>query len=153
MEQLTAAADDFDVKEQVLQKIKEQKLFEEMYKEADNEKKQIVVRKVSPKPNFDRVYTLYKGREGQERDGDVYIAITNFEGVKYIEEEAGRDAIVEKVKVQNDEGLYIAGKLMDGTEEKVVKVYQEDKNRLIEVVAMNPALTKKELLAIAENLK
>ncbi|WP_429842401.1 hypothetical protein [Brevibacillus sp. FIR094] len=64
-----------------------------------------------------------------------------------------QEAIVVKVKVQNDEGLYIAGKLMDGTEEKVVKVYQEDKNRLIEVVAMNPILTKKELLAIAENLK
>ncbi|MGG4447400.1 hypothetical protein HPY28_21895 [Brevibacillus sp. HB1.2] len=128
-------------------------LFEEMYKEAENEKKQIVVRKVSPKSNFDRVYTLYKGSEGKERDGDVYIAITNFEGVKYIEEEAGQDAIVEKVKVQNYEGLYIAGKLMDGTEEKVVKVYQEDKNRLIEVVAMNPVLTKKDLLMIAQNLK
>ncbi|MGG4451992.1 hypothetical protein [Brevibacillus porteri] len=73
--------------------------------------------------------------------------------MKYIEEEAGPDAIVEKVKVQNYEGLYIAGKLMDGTEEKVLKVYQEDKNRLIEVVAMNPVLTKKDLLMIARNLK
>ncbi|MFF0828928.1 hypothetical protein ACFYU8_18835 [Brevibacillus sp. NPDC003359] len=42
---------------------------------------------------------------------------------------------------------------MDGTEEKVVKGYQEDKMRLIEVIAMNPALTKEELLAIAEKLQ
>ncbi|GEC91743.1 MULTISPECIES: hypothetical protein [Brevibacillus] len=128
-------------------------LFEEMYKEAEKEKKQIVVRKVSPKPNFDRVYTLYKGSEGAETEGDVYIAITNFEGMKWIEEDAGQDGIVEKVKVQKYEGMYVAKKLLDGKEEKKVQVYQEDKNRLIEVVAMNPALTKKDLLMITENLK
>ncbi|MFI8715575.1 hypothetical protein [Brevibacillus brevis] len=128
-------------------------LFEEMYKEAENEKKQIVVRKVSPKPNFDRVYTLYKGSEGAEPDGDVYIAITNFEGMKWMEEEVGEDGIVEKVKVQKYEGMYVAEKLLDGKEQKKVQVYQEDKNRLIEVVALNPALTKKDLLMIAENLK
>ncbi|TKI59104.1 hypothetical protein E8L90_28965 [Brevibacillus antibioticus] len=128
-------------------------LFEEMHKEAENEKKQIVVRKVSPKPNFDRVYTLYKGSEGAETEGDVYIAITNLEGMKWIEEEAGEDGIVEKVKVQKYEGMYVARKLLDGKEEKKVQVYQEDKNRLIEVVALNPALTKKDLLMIAEKLK
>ncbi|AWX58009.1 MULTISPECIES: hypothetical protein [Brevibacillus] len=128
-------------------------LFAEMHKEAEKDKKQIVMRKVSPKPVINRVFTLYKGSAGAEKDGDVYIAITNFEGVKWIEEEAGEDAIVEKVKVQKYEGMYIARKLMDGTEEKVIKVYQEDKNRLIEVGAMNPALTKKDLLMIAENLK
>ncbi|MGK5506691.1 hypothetical protein [Brevibacillus formosus] len=128
-------------------------LFEEMYTEAEKDKKQIVMRKVSPKPTINRVFTLYKGSEGAEKDGDVYIAVTNFEGLKWIEEEAGQDAIVEKVKVQKYEGMYVAQKLLDGKEQKKVQVYQEDKNRLIEVVAMNPVLTKKELLAIAENLK
>ncbi|MFA4135276.1 MULTISPECIES: hypothetical protein [unclassified Brevibacillus] len=128
-------------------------LFEEMYKEAENEKKQIVVRKVSPKPNFDRILTVYKGSEGAEPDGDVYIAVTNFEGMKWIQEEVGEDGIVEKVKVQKYEGMYVVQKLLDGKEEKKVQVYQEDKNRLIEVAALNSALTKKDLLTIAENLK
>ncbi len=128
-------------------------LFEEMYMEAEKDKKQIVIRKVSPKPTISGVSALYKGIEGAEKDGDVYIAITNFEGLKWIEEEAGQDAIVEKVKVQKYEGMYVAKKLLDGKEEKKVQVYQEDKNRLIEVGAKNPALTKEELLAIAENLK
>ncbi|MFS0553473.1 hypothetical protein [Brevibacillus sp. 179-C9.3 HS] len=128
-------------------------LFAEMHKEAEKEKKQIVMRKVSPKPTINRILTVYKGSEGAEMEGDVSIAITNFEGVKWIEEEAGEDAIVEKVKVQKYEGLYVAKKLLDGKEQKEVQVYQEDKNRLIEVIANNPVLTKKELLAIAENLK
>lgn len=123
-------------------------LFAEMYEEAEKEKKVVVVRKVSPEPKIERVVTTYKGNAGE-----AMITVTNFEDLKYISEETGPDGIVEKVKVQNKEAIYMESKLMDGTDQKIVKLYQDDKKRLFEVIAMNSTMTKEDLLAIAEELR
>lgn len=123
-------------------------LFAEMYEEAEKEKKVVVVRKVSPEPKIERVVTTYKGSAGE-----AMITVTNFEDLKYISEETGPDGIVEKVKVQNKEAIYMESKLVDGTDQKVVKFYQDDKKRLFEVIAMNSTMTKEDLLAIAEELR
>ncbi|QAV12651.1 hypothetical protein EB820_00420 [Brevibacillus agri] len=122
-------------------------LFEDMYKEAEQGKKDFVVRKVSPEPRIDSVATEYNGTKGK-----VTVVITNFDRMQYITEEAGPDETVEKVSVQKKEALYVANKLPDGTDMRTVKFYNDNSKLLFEVSTKTAAITKEELLAIAEKL-
>jgi hypothetical protein len=128
-------------------------LFAEMHKEAERDKKEVVVRKVSPMQKIRKVYLAYTGSTGKERAGEVNINITNFEDVKYVSDKTGPDGIVETVNVKSEEALYMVKTVLSGNQRKSLKYYQADKKRLVEIASIDPNITKEEILAIAEKLE
>ncbi|WP_312110403.1 DUF4367 domain-containing protein [Brevibacillus reuszeri] len=121
-------------------------LFEEMIKEAEQNKKDVVVREFPVDPKIQRLNITYKGTKG-----DVLLLLTNFENMKWISNDAGPDEKVEKVTVQHKEALYYVQKLKEN-EAKYVQFYRDDKKQLFEVRTLAPDITKEELLKIAEKL-
>ncbi|MEJ8545212.1 hypothetical protein [Brevibacillus borstelensis] len=125
---------------------------EDFYKEAEETKKEVIVKELKVQPNIDNVIATYTHDKRE-----VSLIIKNFENVKYASTEAGPDDTVEKVKVGAQEALYTLNKIKgaDGNVEKIhqtVEFYKEDKKLMINVFTTSPDMTKKDLLAIAEKL-
>lgn len=123
-------------------------LYEEMYREAEQTKKNVIVRKLETAPKIKRLVAQYKGSKG-----DVSVIVESFENTKYVSFPAGPDTTVENVKVHNKEALYYVQKLKTGKAAKYIQFFKDDTNQLYEVRTTSPELTKEDLLVIADKLK
>jgi hypothetical protein len=125
---------------------------EDFYKEAEETKKDVIVKELKVEPTFQLIAGTYSNSKG-----DVTVRIENFEKVKYSAAEAGPDDTVENVKVGGQEALYQLTNLK-GENGSVVRVdksiqfYKEDKKLMVFVSTSSPDIAKEDLLAIAEKL-
>ncbi|USG65593.1 hypothetical protein NDK47_26420 [Brevibacillus ruminantium] len=126
---------------------------EDFYKEAEETKKDVIVKELAVEPDYQYAIARYA-----KDKGTVSIKIDNFAKVKNSSTEAGPDDTVEKVKVKNKDALYLMRKFMgeDGkvaSIEQSIEFYKDDAKQLYTVFTTSDKITKEEMLAIAEKLE
>ena len=122
---------------------------EEMYKEAEQTKKDVIIKQLEVEPDIQRLGATYANSKGEK----VILNVDNFANVKYVSSEAGPDDTVETVKVNGMEAIYQVKKLQGSdTEMKSIQIYKEETKLLYEVTTSSTDISKEDLLAIAEKL-
>lgn len=126
---------------------------EDFYKEAEETKKDVVVKELKVKPDYQYAVARYAKDESE-----VSIRIENFEKVLYTTAEAGPDDTVENIKVKNRDALYILRKFMDqdgkvASIQQSVELYKDDEKQLYTVFTSSPNVTKEELMAIVDKME
>lgn len=126
---------------------------EDFYKQAEETKKDVIVKELKVEPTIEQLGATYANHKGEVR-----IRIENFEKVKYVSTEAGPDDTVEKVKVGKREALYHLRKIKgaDGKTESMeqsIEYFKDEAKLLYHVWTSSPEITKQDLLAIVEKLE
>lgn len=92
---------------------------EEMYKEAEQTRKDVVIKQLEVEPTIQRLGATYANSKGEK----VTLNVDNFANVKYMHTEAGPDDSVEAVMVNGTVAVYQVKKLQgSGTVMKSIQM-------------------------------